>query len=284
VFESFISGCKIWLQTLLVVALSFAAQHPVAGVDRHSASGIHQLKMPLEPAGEYGGNLEVLKGSYTPPGTEGESNHYIDLWEPGAVANFTRVHGLTNNRALFIDSHGDERFSWRGSKYVLRPRTRAAERSDALSFSIRDVYHVVGHDAAGQIHTVFVAGCNLGGRVRSAEIRSYFPRATNVTYMASGKLAYKQQLYQSLTQHSGDILPLHGRIVEDGEVVKASISREPVVGSTPLGTYVAELFAPGAKKPFRTQTAGRELLDPSFRFSPALRADNKSPFATNPNP
>ncbi len=31
----------------------------------------------------------------------------------------------------------------------------------------------------------------------------------------------------------------------------------------PSGLYVAELFRPGEKKPFRQQTAGRELFDPS---------------------
>jgi hypothetical protein len=271
VFDSVAITSSHLLRTAFLAALTVAAFRNLVALEGESR---HHWQHPVvKLKGEYGGDLRRLSSSYTQP-LQGESNHYFDLWEPGSLPTLARVQGLTNNRALFIDSHGSERLSWKGAQYVFRPRDAHGKTEHLSSFSIRDVSNVMGSHASAQIHNVIVSGCNLGGSLKAADVRRCFPQATNVTYMAAGKLAYKPIFYQFLTEHSRDIRPLYGQVFEHEGTTRADITRQPVRGAEPLGIYVADLFVPGTISAFRRQTAGRELLDPSFRPS--------DPFTANP--
>ena len=55
--------------------------------------------------GQYGGDLDFLRCHHTPTAAAA-SNHYIELWTPGALPALARINGLTNNHEQFIDSQG----------------------------------------------------------------------------------------------------------------------------------------------------------------------------------
>jgi hypothetical protein len=253
---------KHWFGIFVIVALG----GPVTVPD-FSANG------PSTPAngawegldlgrGQYGGDLRLLRSFCTLP-RDGESNFFLDLWEPGNLASFARLQGLTNNHALMIDSHSTEHLSWKGRQFVFRPGTAAMTAGAPASlYSIRDVARILGPSAT-EIHNIVIAGCNEAGVLDPAVFRRYFVNATNVTYMAAGQRSYKPQFYQMLTQHSEDQEQLYERVISrEGQRVCSEICRSPVEGSRPLGWYVADLFRPGEVKPFQRQRAGRELLDP----------------------
>lgn len=214
-----------------------------------------------ENAGEFGGDMEFLRAHHTAPESDGESNHYIDLWSPGGLIELVRQNGLTNNRALFVDSHGRAGFAWHGGRYGLYPhRSLLAEGQAVPAYSAKDLAAVLG-DAAPQIHNIVLTGCNSDGRLRSQEFRKHFVNATNITYMAAGELAFKPMFIQAISRSSAEVQTLYGRIRNVSAVrTEATISGAALPGSTPLGAYVADLFLPDAKKPYRTQRAGRELL------------------------
>lgn len=214
--------------------------------------------------GEFGGDLEFLRSHYTAPQSEAESNHLIDLWSPEGLVKLVQQHGLTNNRALVVDSHGRSGFSWHGGRYGIYPhRDLLMAGQETPAYSAKDLATVLGN-AAAEIHNIVLTGCNSEGRLRSQEFRKYFINATNITYMTAGELAFKPMLLQALSRNSAEIQPLHGRIrTVSAHRTEAIISGAAAPGFTPLGRYVADLYLPGARKPFRRQTAGRELLVPS---------------------
>ncbi len=211
--------------------------------------------------GEFGGDMAFLRKHHTAPGREGESNHYIDLWSPGCLVNLVREHGLTNNRTLFVDSHGRAGFSWHGGRYGFYPhRNLVAKGEEPPVFSARDLAELLGASAR-EIHNIVLAGCNAEGRFRSQEFRKHFVNATNITYMAAGELAFKPMFIQAISRPSAEIQTLHGRIRHvSASRTEATISGAALPDSSPLGAYVADLYLPGARKPYRTQKAGRELL------------------------
>ncbi len=217
-----------------------------------------------EATGEFGGDLEFLRQHQVGPQLEGESNYFIDLWNPGSLTALARVNGLTNNHALFVDSHGRAGFSWHGGRYGMYPHQTLLEPGQlAPAFSAKDLATVLGPDSAAGIHNIVLAGCNEEGRIRSQEFRRYFSNATNITYMMPGKLAFKPMFFQAITVPSSEIRQLHGKIRTISSTrTESTISTVASAGTEPLGIYVADLYLPGAKKPYRTQKAGRELLEP----------------------
>ena len=231
-----------------------------------------------ESKGDFGGDLEFLRKHYVGPALPGESNHYIDLWNPGGLTALARVNGLTNNRALFVDSHGRSGFSWHGGRYGLYPHQTLLEAGQPTPvFSVKDLASIVGDERAAEIHNIVLAGCNEEGRIRSQEFRRYFVNATNITYMTPGKLAFKPMFFQAVTLPSRDIRQLHGKIRTTSSArTEASISMVASDGTEPLGLYIADLYLPGAKKPYRTQRAGRELLDPPGRLDESSSMDSAS--------
>lgn len=231
-----------------------------------------------EAKGEFGGDLEFLRRHQVGPQSEGESNYSIDLWNPGSLTALARVNGLTNNRALFVDSHGRGGFSWHGGKYGIYPHHNLLESGQPTpAFSAKDLATVLGPDSAAGIHNIVLAGCNEEGRIRSQEFRRFFINATNITYMTPGKLAFKPMFFQAITLPSSEIRQLHGRIrTTSATRTESTISTVASPGTEPLGMYVADLYLPGAKKPYRTQKAGRELLEPVTGAGVASTMDSAS--------
>jgi hypothetical protein len=235
------------------------------GVEKESGAGMER--------GEYGGDLDFLRRFHVGPQSPSESNHYFDLWSPGALPALATFNGLTNNRALFVDSHGSAGFRWHGRGYGLYPReTLLQPGQEAPGFSPADFARVLGRDHAAAIHNIVIAGCNEEGRFRSQEWRRHFVNATNITYMTPGKLAYKPMFYQAIVTLSSEIKPLFGRESRGSDRSACGVEREPSSGAKPLGAYVADLYLPGARRPYLTRPAGRELLEPE-RAASALRAD-----------
>ena len=235
-----------------------------------------------EERGEYGGGLGFLRGFHVGPQSPSESNHYFDLWSPGALPALARCNGLTNNRALIVDSHGSAGFRWHGRGYGLSPRETLLQSDQRTpGFSPADFARVLGRDQAAAIHNIVIAGCNEEGRFRSHEWRRHFINATNVTYMTPGKLAYKPMFYQAIVTPSSEIKPLFGRERRNSDRTERSIERDSSAGAEPLGAYVADLYRPGARNPYCTQAAGRELLDPERPLTIALWAD-RAPVDTRP--
>jgi hypothetical protein len=84
-----------------------------------------------------------------------------------------------------------------------------------------------------------------------------------VTYMPGGELGYQPMFVQAALSHSANIRALYetSRTNKLGEV-EYHLGKTPAPNATRLSPYVAALFRPGAAKPFRTQIAGREILQP----------------------
>jgi hypothetical protein len=225
--------------------------------------------------GEYRGDLDFLRRHWQAPQVAEESNHYIDLWSPNSLAVMARVNGLTNNRALFVDSHGRAGCSSRGTGFGFHPRASLVTPGQKTPyFSARDLATVLGPEKAATIHNIVLAGCNEEGWLRSTEFRRHFVNATNITYMEPGRLAFKPMFYQAIILPSHEIKPLYGkprRVSVDR--IECDIVDEPRRGMRPLGSYIADLYLPGARKPYQTRKAGRELLDPPRITSVASRAD-----------
>src|ERR1043166_3818758 len=111
--------------------------------------------------GAYGGDLRFLRRFHTGPEVRGESNHFIDLWSPGGLSVLARVNGLTNNHALFVDSHGRAGCSSRGSGYGFYPhQALLAPGQKAPCFSPGDLATVLGPESAATIHNIILAGCD----------------------------------------------------------------------------------------------------------------------------
>ena len=228
-----------------------------------SARGTAEKRIAEKERGEFGGDLAFLRRFHVGPQSPFESNHYFDLWSPGSLSALARFNGLTNNRALIIDSHGSTGFRWHGRGYGLYPReTLVPDDKELPGYSPADFARILGAANAAVIHNIVVAGCNEAGRFRSREWRRHFVNATNITYMTPGRLAYKPMFYQAMVTPSSELKLLFGRERRAADRIESIIEREPSAGAEPLGVYIADLYLPGAHKPYRSQQAGRELLDP----------------------
>ena len=242
-----------------------------------SARSVGKERGVDQERGEYGGDLGFLRRFHVGPQLPSESNHYFDLWSPGALPALARFNGLTNNRALIVDSHGSAGFRWHGRGYGLYPRETLLQSDQKTpGFSPADFARVLGRDQAAAIHNIVVAGCNEEGRFRSHEWRRHFINATNITYMTPGKLAYKPMFYQAIVTPSSEIKPLFGKERRSSGGSECGMQRDPSAGAELLGAYVADLYRPGARNPYRTRAAGRELLDPECASAIALWADRAS--------
>jgi hypothetical protein len=211
-------------------------------------------------SGEYGGDLDYLRRAYLPPAKRGESNHLIELSQfrgDGTWKEFLAMHGLTNNHALIIASHGRAIAHGLRSRYVYSvDKGDFAARS--LEYSAKDLATVLG-PAAKQIDNIIIAGCNTEGAFNPEELRRWFVNATNVTYAPPQKLASETAFKNALIYRSRDIKFLFA--MPDGFKV-GRFDNSPVEKATSPTPYIASLYLPHAKKPFRTEIAGRELLRP----------------------
>ena len=238
-----------------------------------SARGVGEKRTGAKERGQFGGDLGFLCRSHVGPQSPFESNHYFDLWSPGALTALARFNGLTNNRALIVDSHGSAGFRWHRRAYGLYPRETLVPDDQKLpGYSPADFARILGAANTAVIHNIVIAGCNEEGRFRSREWRRHFVNATNITYMTPGRLAYKPMFYQAIVTPSSEIKLLFGREQRAADHIESIIEREPFPGAEPLGVYIADLYLPGARQPYRSQRAGRELLEPAQPSTRSLLA------------
>ena len=89
-----------FLKFVVLITILGSTGQPAQAVPIDDSGSAHALW------GEYNGNLYVLRSFYTPPETPEESNYFIDMQGGGSLRGFACTHGLTNNHALFVLSHG----------------------------------------------------------------------------------------------------------------------------------------------------------------------------------
>src|SRR6266436_6484414 len=155
--------------------------------------------------GEYGGNLNLLRGFYTPPQVSGESNYFIDMQGDEPLRNFALAHGLTNNRALFVLCHGRAIDTRSGPRYGFVAGKNEPNENGAAAFSIQDIAGLLGPVNASQIHNLVLASCNRENMLCPAEIRAYFPNVTNLIHALPETDAQLNSFHHALTYLSHDI-------------------------------------------------------------------------------
>lgn len=212
--------------------------------------------------GEFGGNLQVLRQFYSPPQAAEESNHFLDLWDGGKLRAVALAAGLRDNHALFVNAHGKARPASGGRRHVLYPQDGlCGAGADRAVFSVADVARLLGPAGAARIHNILLSACDLEGAFRAAEWRRHFPNATNIMHAPAGQAGYQPLFFQVFFTDSGGIQPLYERACKTpGGRTHYDLGAVPGRGAKKLTPYLAELFLPGADRPFRIQTAGRELL------------------------
>jgi hypothetical protein len=209
--------------------------------------------------GELGGDLSILKKFYT-PAAPGQSNYHIDMWDGGRIRSLAIHAGLTNNRALFINSHGKAQRHRANFVYGYYPHLSQGNQDQV--YSAKDFAGLLG-SASNEIHNVLVAGCDNDRAFDASELRRYFPNATNITHVAAGEAGYQPMFIQAVLSPSQSIEPLYETASSTPQGgTQYQLSASPSPRAKKLTPYLAELYKPKARKPFRTQVAGRELLDP----------------------
>ena len=254
-----------WLQTfrlpcigLLVLAAALLAgwrtvrpkTQPPAPEPRHLA--------PLK--GEFGSSVDLLSRNYTPPQEPGESNYYIDIHGEGAFRKFARASGLTNNRTLFVISHGRAALTRVGLRYVFYPDEKVVGDAEIPYYSAGDLARILGATNAGKIHNLVIAGCNGESQFNADELHTYFLNATNITHSPPGKNGFDIALRHALLYHSREIKMLY-EVPVDFTVGLFEDATRAKQNDSPMAPYIASLYKPGSNRPFKKQTAGRELLD-----------------------
>ena len=187
------------------------------------------------------------------PVVKGESNFYLDLWQPPKMRVIAPGGGLTNNRALFINSHGKRIKTKAGRKFVYYPHAEMGKGE----FSIADVAAAMGAEKVATIHNVVISACDMESTFDAKEVRKHFPNATNIIHSARGQAGYQEMLFQMLLAESSQIETLYQTRAPDGTF---DFSNRAGSGAKKMSPYVATLFRAGESKSYRTQKAGRELL------------------------
>lgn len=195
-----------------------------------------------------------LKQHLVGPSVKGESNYYLDLWQPPKMRVIAPGSGLTNNHALFINSHGKGAKTKDGIGFVFYPHDEIGKGE----FAIADIAAAIGADNIGKIHNLVISACNTDSSFDATEVRKHFPNATNIIHSAPGQAGYQEMLFQMLLADSSQIETLYQSRGDDDDDFE--ITNHPVRGSKKLSPYIATLFQAGKAKPYRTQKAGRELL------------------------
>jgi hypothetical protein len=213
--------------------------------------------------GEFGGDVDFLRKHSSGP-RPGESNYYIDLWAEQNLRKLVRETGLTNNRALFVNSHGLGVLTGRGLQYAYQPHQSLLGPADKMPhFSAADLARVLGPVCAERIHNIVISGCNADDSFNPRELRKYFVNATNIIHMSGGKYGYQSMYFQLLTKDSSQNKPLYEIAARNrAGQLEFFLERTPTSHATVLSPYTAELFRPAALDPYKIQIAGREILLP----------------------
>ena len=173
------------------------------------------------------------------------------------MAEFARAHGLTNNRALFIISHGRARASGGEWHYALYPAESQLSKGAKIPYySARDVMRLLGEQTAEQIHNLIISGCNAENVLDLREWKACFPNATNIIHAAAGKDGYDFLLRHVMLYPSAELKWLYSTQDSFSPETKAKLPAK-------LNLYVASLYHRGETEPFAEQIAGRELLQPA---------------------
>jgi len=237
-----------------------------------SARNVQPARNPCVRAdsGEFGSPLGFLRQHYSPPQAPGESNYFIDLWASQELRTLVMACNLTNNHALFVNSHGKSLATRRGTQYAFYPhQSLLGSKEAAPPYSAADLARVLGAESAGGIHNLILSGCNLEGAFSPQELRKCFVNATNIVHMAAGELGYQSMFRQLLISPSWKIEPIYETSAKNRSgKVEYFTGHAPSAKATKLSPYIAESFEAGAINPFRTQRAGREILSPLQPFSP----------------
>ncbi|HUR45561.1 MAG TPA: hypothetical protein VMZ27_06725 [Candidatus Saccharimonadales bacterium] len=207
-------------------------------------------------AGEFGGSLDLLSSFKHGPAVPGESNYFIDMWDSDELQSYARAHGLTNNHALFVISHAETLETKAGPRFAYFPDQHHWRGRNKPHYSARDLARVLGPAKAGTIHNLVIAGCDVENSFSIAEMRHYFPNATNITHSVPGNNAHEQLFRHALSLSSKDIKTLY-EMPDQFAVGNFSNKWQ----RKKIRPYVAELFRPGSMSPFKIQTAGRETLE-----------------------
>ena len=214
--------------------------------------------------GEFGGGLDFLRKHYSAPLGPEETNYFIELWAEQNLRAFAAECKLTNNHALFINSHGMGLPTRQGIQHVFFPHQSLLGRNEKTPhFSAADLAAVLGSANAGRVHNILLSACDADASFDARELRRYFVNATNIVHIPRGKSGYQSMFFQVLTSHSSTIKPVY-EICSKNRAGKLEyfMQNTPSTNATEFSPYIAELFKPGKFDSYRTQIAGRELLLP----------------------
>lgn len=265
--EGFRRWGKFMPQWLLIAMTALASVN--SGQLAAEPAAVPKMQPPL---GMLGSDLDFLASFYTPPQTPAESNHYIDLWAGKQLRAITALNRLTNNRALFINSHGQGFRGKAGTRFAYFPHQSLLRDGQKVPYySAQDLAQIVGPASADKIHNILIASCDSEGCFSSAELRKYFVNATNITHVTSGKPGFQPMFFQAMVSPASEIQPLFEipTRTADGSI-EYQIETHSAPKARRLFPYVADLYRAGEAKPFKVQVAGRELLTPplvAFRLS-----------------
>jgi len=196
----------------------------------------------------------------------------MDMWAGRNMEQILRLNGLTNNHALFINSHGKGGQGPLRTRFGFYPHTEVLKgNGESPVYSVRDLATVLGPESAAAIRNVYLSACDVESCFSASEIKHFFKNVTAVAHTPKGEAGYQPMFYEAIVNPSWEIQPLYETRVHTLIGKSAfEVGVERIAGARKLNVYVAELFLPTAKKPYGQRVAGRELLE-SGRDSEVLQ-------------
>src|SRR6185503_11869008 len=134
--------CLKLLPRLLRAMVAVWAFLPVLAWNNR-AMATPKLVAPQAKWGEYGANFRLLQEFASGPENVRESNWFIDMQTGPGLRRFAAAHGLTNNHALFVLSHGRAIQTPSGFRYAFYSATTGEELPTAC-FSVQDLASLLG--------------------------------------------------------------------------------------------------------------------------------------------
>lgn len=228
--------------------------------------------------GTFGSSLEFLAEHHQGPETPDESNHFIDLWQGEQTRRITTLNGLQDNHTLFINSHGEGIPNSTGMRHAFFPHDKLLRKGQRPPrYSTEDMARVLGPEQAASIHNIVSAGCDSDSTFSAAELRRHFINATNIVHVPAGQPGFQSMFFQAIVNHSSENKPAYESAIPAGpRPAGYRITRAPADHARKFTPFIAELFRPGEREPFRVQPAGRELLDSSFPPARCRSGDSAS--------
>ena len=86
------------------------------------------------------------------------------MWAGQKIRQKISAGGLTNNHALFVNSHGKRIATRTGPRYAFYPHESFVKDGGPTPyFSAADLARIVGPAHTHKIHNILIAGCNAEG-------------------------------------------------------------------------------------------------------------------------